>query len=207
MPDRHRPNAEPVVALDATFVRKLLTELGRRLHRRGVHVDVYIVGGAAIALSLDKRRITADVDAIFSDPDLVQHEAAALARKYHLPDNWLNNRAAMFLPGGNDPGAVRLDVRGLTVSVASPEHVLAMKMASFRPGKDQGDLELLFQQLGIQAPEQAADIAQSVYGSDTVVLPHRQELLFTARSILERMQAGKPRNRGTKRTGPPRQNG
>jgi len=206
MPERRRPNAQPVVALDATIVKKLLTELGRRLHRRGIHVDLYIVGGAAIALSVDERRITADIDAIFSDPDLVQHEAAALARKYHLPNNWLNNRAAMFLPGRDDPGAVRLEVDGLTVSVASPQHVLAMKMATFRPGKDQDDLELLFQQLDIHTPDQAADIALSVYGSDTVVLPNRQELLLSARSILERIQTRKQPHRRAKRTALPRQN-
>jgi Nucleotidyltransferase of unknown function (DUF6036) len=200
MPDRHRWNPEPVVALDAKTVRKLLAELGRRLRRRGAHVDIYIVGGAAVALLLDERRVTADVDAIFSNPELVQHEAAAVARKYGLPDNWLSNRAAMFLPGGNDLGAVCLDVEGLTVSVASPEHVLAMKMASFRPGKDQDDLELLFKQLGIQTPERAADIALSVYGPDTVVLPDRQELILSARSVIERMQTKQTHRRKRNRT-------
>jgi hypothetical protein len=70
-----------------------------------------------------------------------------------------------------------------------------MKMASFRPGKDQNDLELLFEQLHIQTPEQAADIALSVYGPVTVVLPDRPELLLSARSVLERMQGNKSANR------------
>jgi hypothetical protein len=46
----------------------------------------------------------------------------------------------------------------------------------------------------------------SVYGPDTVVLPNRQELLLSARSILERIQTRKQPHRGAKRTGLPRQN-
>ncbi len=186
----------PAVQLDAATVRELLTEVGRRLHLRGLHVDIYLVGGAAMALTFDDQRITADVDAIFSDSEPVRQEAAAMARERHLPDDWLNDRAAMFLPGEADPGAVRLEVEGLTVSVASPEHVLAMKMASFRPGKDQDDLVLLFRKLGIETPEQAADLALSVYGHDTVVLPGRPELILSARAVLERMRAVPKRRKG-----------
>lgn len=180
----------PAVQLDGPTVKRLLTEVGRRLHHRGLHVDIYLVGGAAMAFTLDDQRITADVDAIFIDSEPLRQEAAAVAREHNLPEDWLNNRAAMFLPGEPDPGAVRLDVEGLTVSVASPEHVLAMKMASFRPGKDQDDLVLLFRKLGIERPEQAADIALSVYGPDTVVLPQRPELMLSARAVLERMRRG-----------------
>lgn len=187
----------PAVQLDGPAVKELLMEVGRRLHARGVHVDIYLVGGAAIALTFDVKRITADVDAIFSDSDVVREEAAAVAREHGLPDDWLNDRAATFLPGEADPGAVRLEAEGLTVSVASPEHVLAMKMVSFRPGNDQDALVLLFAQLGIETPEQAADLALSVYGHDTVVLPERPELILSARSVLERMH-GRPERRSRK---------
>lgn len=59
-------------------------------------------------------------------------------------------------------------------------------MAAFR-ATDLPNLELLFRELGITTPEQAADIALRVYGEDTVVLPQRDELILSARAILERL--------------------
>lgn len=187
-------SSQPAVDLDARTIRSLLGELGRRLHQRGVHVDLYLVGGAAMGLTIDEHRVTADIDAIFSDPEVVREEVRAMAQEHGLPEYWLNDRVSMFLPDGDDPGAVHVDVDGLTVAVASPEHVLAMKMAAFRPGKDLDDLVLLFRRLGIRTPEQAADVALSVYGKDTVVLPAREELILSARAILERMTAKKRRS-------------
>lgn len=174
-------------------IRELLTELGRRLHARGVEADIYIVGGAAMALEFDERRVTADVDGIFTHGE-ISRAAAQMAEERGLPADWLNARAAMFLPGGADPGSVQFACDGLTVSVASPQHVLAMKMAAFRPGKDYDDLEALFDRLGIETPEQAADLALSIYGEGTVVLPDRDELILSARAILDRRRrTGRPR--------------
>lgn len=92
---------------------------------------------------------------------------------------------------GSDDAAVALELEGITVTTASPEHLLAMKMASYRPGKDQTDLELLFAQLQITEPSQAADIALAVYGEYSVVLPGRDELLLSARAVLERRRRGR----------------
>lgn len=108
-----------------------------------------------------------------------------LAAERNLPRDWLNNSVAGFVPGGDDDG-VPLQLEGITVTTASPEHLLAMKMASFRPGKDQADLELLFAQLGITEPSQAADIALAVDGEYSVVLPGRDELLLSAQAVLDR---------------------
>jgi hypothetical protein len=63
-----------------------------------------------------------------------------------------------------------------------------MKMAAFRPGQDLEDLVVLFRQLGIHRPEQAADIALWIYGKGTVVLPDRAELILSAQAVLDRMQ-------------------
>lgn len=176
--------AGPRRELTADEVRELLAELGRRLHAQGVEATVYVVGGAAIALEIDTRRVTADVDAVFHPATTVRAEAERLADERDLPRDWLNDSVAS-LPGG-DADAVPIEVEGMTVTAASPEHLLAVKMAAFRPGRGQADLELLFRILGITEPEQAADIALAVYGEYTVVLPGRDELLLSARAILDR---------------------
>lgn len=177
--------AGPRRELAADEVRDLLAELGRRLRAQDVAATVYVVGGAAIALEIDTRRVTADVDAVFHPRATVREEAERLAGERDLPRDWLNDSVAGFVPGG-DVGAVPLEIEGITVTTASPEHLLAMKMAAFQPGKDQSDLELLFRLLDITEPEQAADIALAVYGEYRVVLPERDELVLSARAILDR---------------------
>lgn len=167
-------------------IRELLAELGRRLHDRGVEATIYIVGGAAIALEMDARRVTVDVDAVFRPETTVAETAAAIAAERGLRPDWLNQSARAYIPGG-DAGAVLLDIPGLSVALASPEHLLAMKMAAFRP-TDVPDLELLFGELKITTADQAADIALSVYGEESVVLPGRDELLLTGQAILNRLR-------------------
>lgn len=173
--------------LDLQEITELLTELGRRLQAQGVEATVYIVGGAAIALQFDGRRVTKDVDAVFHPQATVRTEAERLASERGLPTGWLNDSAAAFVPGpSEDLDAIPFEAPGLTVSVASPRHLLAMKMAAFRP-TDRPDLERLFEVLGITTPEQAADIAAEVYG-DHHALPARDELLLVAEATLARLR-------------------
>ena len=172
--------------LSAADIGALLDELGRRMQARGVEATVYIVGGAAIALEMDTRRVTTDVDALFHPETTVRRQAEAIAAEHGLPPDWLNTAARAFVPGG-DTSAVPYEVPGLVVSLASPEHLLAMKMIAFRP-TDVGDLEMLFRELGIATAEAAADLAQSVYGDGSPMLPGRAELLLSAEVVIERLE-------------------
>jgi len=166
-------------------IRGLLDELGARLQERGVAATVYIVGGAAIALEMDARRVTTDVDALLHPEVTVRDEARAMAGRHGLPDDWLNTAARAFVPGG-DTAAVPYEVPGLVVTLASPEHLLAMKMIAFRP-TDVPDLEMLFRELGITSAAEAADLCRSVYGPGAPMLPTRDELLLSAAVVLERL--------------------
>lgn len=171
-------------------IRSLLTELGRRLQAAGVEATMYVVGGAAIAIELDVRRVTRDVDAIFHPTTSVRTEAEAMAAAHGLPPTWLNSSVRPWVPGGDDE-AVPFSVPGLSVALASPRHLLAMKMAAFRPS-DKSDLVLLFQALGVTTADEAADLSIEVYGEDSVALPSRDELLLDAEAILARMRATSP---------------
>ena len=170
----------------------MLTELGGRLQAKGVEAQLYIVGGAAIALGIDARRVTVDIDAVFHPETSVRDEATAMAAEHGLPSGWLNDSVKAFVPG-DDIGSVVLAVPGLGVAVASPEHLLAMKMAAYRPGTDQRDLELLFGVLHVTTADQAADLCVRVYGENTVVLPSRDELVLSAQAVLDRLARGRRR--------------
>lgn len=53
------------VLLGRAELEEAFTALGERLARRGVVADVFVVGGAAMALAYDASRVTRDVDARF----------------------------------------------------------------------------------------------------------------------------------------------
>jgi len=49
-----------VPLLDAAGIRELLVELGLRLDARGARARLFLVGGAAMALSFRRDRVTRD---------------------------------------------------------------------------------------------------------------------------------------------------
>ena len=53
------------VLLGRAELERAFTALGERLLRRGVVADIFIVGGAAMALAYDADRVTRDVDSLF----------------------------------------------------------------------------------------------------------------------------------------------
>lgn len=65
---------------DVERVQELLDELAKRLAKRGVEGTVYVVGGAALALSyyaLGERRLTSDIDAAYSPATVIGRSDAA----------------------------------------------------------------------------------------------------------------------------------
>ncbi|HWO15957.1 MAG TPA: hypothetical protein VNM89_04520 [Solirubrobacterales bacterium] len=61
-----------------------LTALAAELERRGVSAEMYVVGGAAIALAFDERRATRDIDAVFEPKGVVYEAAATVAEEREL---------------------------------------------------------------------------------------------------------------------------
>lgn len=84
--------AEPL--LDRRAIEDAFRRLGERLIRRGVIGDVYVFGGAAMALAYDARRATRDIDAVFKPHGIVLEEARAVADELGLPGWWLMSRRA-----------------------------------------------------------------------------------------------------------------
>ena len=66
--------------------------------------ELFLVGGAAMALAYSTRRSTGDLDAIFEPTSVIYDIAADIARERSLPTTWLNDGVKGFLPGA-DPNA------------------------------------------------------------------------------------------------------
>ena len=142
----------------------LLTALGARLADRGIEGEMYVVGGAAIALAFDARRSTHDIDAVFEPKTEIYKIAAEIAAEQDLDEGWLNDAVKGFLSGVDPEAPLALEVPGLRVSTASPRILLAMKVLSHRPGEDEDDLRLLARELELTRARDILDVAETVYG-------------------------------------------
>lgn len=141
-----------------------LTDLAAVLAGRGLEGEMYVVGGAAIALAYDARRSTRDIDAVF-EPKLAIYEAAAqVGERRGLPPGWLNDAVKGFLVG-DDPGAAPIiDLPGLRCMTASPRILLAMKVLAHRVGEDEDDVRLLAGQLGLASADEVLSVAEEAFG-------------------------------------------
>src|SRR5271156_5607662 len=72
-------------------IRALLDDLSAELAERGARAELFLVGGAALAVAYDAMRATRDLDAVFIPTDVVRQAAAAVAEREGLAQDWLND--------------------------------------------------------------------------------------------------------------------
>ena len=151
-------------------VSTLLTELGERLAGRGIEGEIYVVGGAAMMLAYDRGRITRDIDAVGVPQEEIDVEVRAMAADHRdLDPDWLNARVLPLLPRGVDGERLQvLGGPGLTVNVASPKWMLAMKARAARDDRDLDDIWVLCQILHIRAVDEVWAICDTVWGEDMI---------------------------------------
>ena len=150
-------------ALDRSAITNALRQLGRRLAAEGIQGELFIVGGAAMALAYDARRFTRDVDAIFEPKLRIYEVAGELAEELGLPADWLNDGVKGFVVSDPKQGAV-FAFEGLRVQTASPELMLALKVRAARLGEDDEDLRVLAELLGLRTAHDVLDLAASIIG-------------------------------------------
>jgi hypothetical protein len=150
--------------MDREEIVDALTALAAELERRGVSAEMYVVGGAAIALAFDERRATRDIDAVFEPKGVVYEAATAVGERLSLPGGWLNDAVKGFLAGEDPRATPILDLPGLRCLTASPQTLLALKVLAHRVGEDEDDVRLLAEHLGLEAADEVLAIAESTYG-------------------------------------------
>jgi len=169
-------NWNGVKEMDRAEILRALHRLAEILHRRGIQGDLYLVGGAAMAVAYNARRATRDVDAVFEPKMEIYAAAREVAGELDLPPDWLNDAVKGFLGMGKpDPEPVPVfDEPGLRVMAASPRHLLAMKLLAARR-EDEEDIRYLLDLLGIRRAEEAFRILWEVYPE--AILPPRARFL------------------------------
>lgn len=143
----------------------LLTELGTHMDQHGLRAEMFVVGGAAIALAYNFRRATRDIDAIF-EPKMKFHAAAAIiADDYGLPVTWLNDAVKDLLAGEDPEQRIVVDLPGIRVAVPSPQYLLALKVAAARVDRDTDDIELLAKECSLTSASEILDLTTAIIGS------------------------------------------
>ncbi|MGH3428037.1 MAG: DUF6036 family nucleotidyltransferase [Mycobacteriales bacterium] len=166
----------PSIALDRDGIKSLLQELSDELGQRDAQADIFLVGGAAMALAYDARRATRDLDAVFAPTTVVRKAAAAVAEQHGFEEDWLNDAVKGFLPGEDPDPRLFFETPSLRVSVASPRYLLAMKLRASRVDIDVEDIRFLFRLCGFTTVEEGLELLERSYSS-AVIEPKTQYLL------------------------------
>lgn len=154
MPERHFNRATILSALQS---------LGEELASQGVRGQIFIVGGAAMALAYSTRRVTKDIDAAFEPKSAIYAAAATVAEDLGLPEDWLNDAVKGFMPGGDQHSRPVPEIRGIEVTTASPRYLLAMKLMAMRFGEDDEDIEILLRECDVRSAQGALDVLKQMY--------------------------------------------
>ena len=161
--------------LDTERLEAVLTELANRLAARGIEAKVYVVGGAALALTYyeeGERRLTNDVDASFFPADAVANEADALAAAYGLQPGWLNRKASQFYPAHGLPeGCAIIERDHVSIVVGPPRLILAMKLRAARLGRDNDDIAVLIRRCDIRSVAEAEAVLAECYEGEEIFKP------------------------------------
>jgi len=181
------------ISLNREALTALLTEVGAELQRKGISGRLFVVGGAAMALAYNARRMTSDVDGVFAPKQEVYEAARRVASRHPgLDPDWINDGAKGMVPPSAQNGArVVFQTPGIQVIVPSPYTLLAMKALSARIDRDQDDMRYLARLVGAHTSDDVLDIVER----------YAQGIPFTAKAQFFVQQAF-PSRREPPRTAP-----
>ena len=159
---------------------RLFDLLNAELEARGASAELYLVGGAVMCLALGARDATRDatrdVEALFKPVAIIREAAARVAIVAGVPNSWLNDAVKAFLSAHGDFDQY-LERSHLSVFVAQPAYLLAMKCLAMRLGEESHDLDdvrYLLRYLNITTAKEALAIVTRYF--DEAAIPIKTRL-------------------------------
>lgn len=121
-----------------------------------------------MCLGLDARESTHDIDAMFQPKADIRKLIQDVAEEHNLPSDWLNDGVKGFIsPEGTFERFGEDLFKNLTVFMASPEYLLAMKCLSCRSFLDSpteiNDIKFLINYLNLTSVEMVENIILEYY--------------------------------------------
>jgi predicted nucleotidyltransferase len=164
-----------MVLLDRNTITDALQKLNRCLAARGERAELFLIGGAVMCLVHKARPATKDVDAWFSNPQVVRTAAREVAAEMHLPDDWLNDAAKAYVPANAGYESWQT-LSHLSISTVDARTLLAMKCAAARTVEDAGDIRFLAERLGLRSSRDVLRVVLEYFPAER--LPVRVRLLL-----------------------------
>lgn len=175
------------VSLSKAEMLRLFGLLNTELVAREVSAELYLVGGAVMCLALGARDATRDVDALFKPTAAVREASARVAAKAGVADTWLNDAVKAWLSPRGEFDRY-LELSDLSIFVAQPAYLLAMKCAAMRLGEefhDLDDVRYLLRYLNITSAREALAIVTKYFDESAIPPTTRlalEEILASQRS-------------------------
>jgi hypothetical protein len=164
--------------IEPSDVEPLLRELARRINESGQSAGIRVVGGAAIALINPARRITQDIDAVITPAGAWAEVSQIMALERGLPSDWINDAVKAKLPFADLSDWQELLHEGdVTVFVAAPRMLLAMKLLANRGRRDTDDIHFLLDSCQVTSLDEAQEIYERYN--------HQEVLSVSARARVE----------------------
>ena len=169
-------------------MNKAFVRLGELLRDRRIAGEIDVFGGAAIVLGFDFRRATQDVDSLITQGHgQVMQAAQEVERELHLPPNWLNEQATVYLSKHRDFSLFKMYPSegqfGLRVLLAKPEYVLAMKLLAFRLYADVQDIRHLASHLKLTSAEDLLSLMKHYYPNEQITPEREVQVRELARKL------------------------
>ncbi|MFA6093683.1 MAG: hypothetical protein WCU88_09015 [Elusimicrobiota bacterium] len=154
--------------LDSKLIRRLFKALNEELRKADAKGEIGLCGGAVMCLVFEARKATKDVDGIFHPTREIRAAARTVAKKFSLPEDWLNDAAKGFFLR-EPPKDEVLELSNLRVWAPSADYMLAMKCVSARfDSQDGDDVRFLIQWLGIKKPAEVFSIIEKYYPHERI---------------------------------------
>jgi hypothetical protein len=172
------------VQLTSRDIRRLFELLNAELGKAKVRGELFVVGGAVMCLAYAARPATRDVDAFFRPARQVRAAAARVAVEADVEVGWLNDAVKGFL-GDRGEFEQYLELDHLSVMLAQPQYLLAMKCMAMRLGEefhDEADIRYLLRHLNVASYEEAVALITRYYPLERFP----QKTLYALEELLER---------------------
>ena len=170
------------------YLKELAKEF-KRITGRKVKAEIIIVGGGSVILNYDFRMNSVDIDAFNTSEEAVKAASLAVAKKYNLPNDWLNDdfkKTKSYSPKLREYSVYYKTYSNvLEFRTVKREYLIAMKMASGRKYKNDlsdilGILYYHFQNNDEISFAQVETAVKNLYGGFECIADETKDYVVTA---------------------------
>jgi hypothetical protein len=150
---------------DKATIELTLAAVAARLETQGAEPGVLIIVGGSFMALHDLREATRDVDTVTRITAAIRDALDAVAAEHGFEADWLNDRAAMYLPQGlvEEACEVLIVHPRLRVLGPPPAYVFVMKLYAARGEVDHDDMVRLWPRCTFTTADEAVALYWAAY--------------------------------------------